>query len=182
MNIDHTEHITSTTSDRNIEKRKGVSRTFVLSTLAGISILVGLILYYWPVSQALEVNNYQSASCTILDKKLETVTTNGGEDAYHPTFTFSFLAKDGKNYTTHGYGLIESSSSDRKAEQALLDSYTVNSSYPCWYDASKPMRAVLNRDLDTIAFAPGTIFVSGGLILIFIAFASRPKPAIPPYK
>jgi hypothetical protein len=176
MSIDHTEHVTSTAGDGTIGKRKGVSRTLVLSALAGISILVGLILYYWPVSQALQVNNYQSASCTILAKKLETVTTNGGEDAYHPTFTFSFLAKDGKNYITHGYGLVESSSSDHKAEQALLDSYNVNSHYPCWYDASNPTRAVLNRDLDTMAFAPGTIFVSGGLILIFIAFASRPKP------
>jgi hypothetical protein len=134
------------------------------------------VLYYWPVSQALLLNNYQSANCTILAKKLETVTTNGGEDAYHPIFTFSVPASDGKTYVTHGYGLVESSSSNRKAEQALLDSYNVNSRYPCWYDASNPTHAVLNRDLDTMAFAPGTIFVSGGLILLFIAFARRSKP------
>lgn len=175
MNIDHKEHITSTASDRNIEQTKGISHTLVLFVLTGISILVGLVLYYWPVSQAWQVNNYQSASCTILAKKLETVTTNGGDDSYHPTFTFSVPAGDGKNYIAHGYGLIDSSSSDRPAEQALLDSYNVHSRYPCWYDANNPAHAVLNRALDTMAFAPGTIFFGGGLILLFIAFASRPK-------
>jgi hypothetical protein len=173
MNIDHKEHITSTASDS--AKKRGISQTLVLSVLAGIGILIGLVLYYWPVSQVLQVNHYQSASCTILSRKLETVTTNGGADAYHPTFTFSVPASDGKNYVAQGYGLINSSSSNRKAEQALLDSYKVDSRYPCWYDASNPTRAVLNRDLDTMAFAPGTIFLSGGLILLFIAFACRPN-------
>jgi hypothetical protein len=177
MTIDHKEQITGKTSDRNSEKRKGISQTLVLSVLAGISILIGFVLYYWPVSQALQVNNYHAASCIILAKKLETVTTNGGADAYHPTFTFSVPATDGKNYIAHGYGLIESSSGDRKAEQALLDSYDVNARYPCWYDAGNPTHAVLNRDLDAMAFAPGTIFLSGGLILLFIAFARRPHAA-----
>jgi hypothetical protein len=173
MTIDHKEQTTSATTDS--EKSKGISQTLVLSALAGISILIGFVLYYWPVSQALQVNDYQSASCTLLAKKLETVTTNGGEDAYHPTFTFSVPARDGKNYVARGYGLIESSSGDRNAEQALLDSYKVNSRYPCWYDAGNPTDAVLNRDLDAMAFAPGTIFLSGGLILLFIAFARRPR-------
>jgi hypothetical protein len=130
-------------------------------------------LYYWPVAQAVQVNNYQSASCTILAKKLVTVTTNGGEDAYHPVITFSVPTNEGKSYIARGYGLVESSSGDRKAEQALLDSYKVNARYPCWYDAGNPAHAVLNRDLDAMAFAPGTIFLLGGLILVFIAFASR---------
>jgi Protein of unknown function (DUF3592) len=172
MSIDHKEQITSTASDS--KQRKGISQTLVLSSLAGISILIGFVFYYWPVSQALQVNNYHTASCTILAKKLETVTTNGGEDAYRPNFTFSVPAPDGKNYIAHGYGLVESSSADRNAEQALLDSYNVNSRYPCWYDASNPTHAVLNRDLDAMAFAPGTIFLSGGLILLFVAFARRP--------
>jgi hypothetical protein len=175
MSIDHKEHITSTASGNNIKKSKGISQTLVLSILASISVLIGIILYYWPISQALQVNSYQSASCTILSKKLETVTTNGGADAYHPTFTFSVPTANGQTSIAHGYGLIASSSADRQAEQALLDSYKVNSRYPCWYDASNPTHAVLNRDLDTMAFAPGTIFVLGGLILLFIAFASRPK-------
>ncbi len=175
MNINHKEHLTNTASDSKIEKKRGISQTLVLSTLAGISILIGIVLYYWPVSQVLLANNYRSASCTILAKKLETVTTNGGADAYHPTLTFSVPASDGKSYIAHGYGLINSSSGDKQAEQALLDSYKVNSRYPCWYDASNPAQAVLNRDLDTMAFAPGTIFLSGGLILLFITFASRPN-------
>ena len=173
MTIDHEAQITSTAS--NSERSKGISQTLVLSVLAGISILFGFVLYYWPISQVWQVNNYHAANCTILTKNLETVTTNGGEDAYHPTFTFSFPATDGKNYTAHGYGLVESSSSDRKAEQALLDSYNVNSRYPCWYDASNPTHAVLHRNLDAMAFAPGTIFLSGGLILLFVAFARRPR-------
>src|SRR5436309_10095663 len=152
MNIDHKEQTTSTNSDRNIDKSKRISQTLVLFGLAGISIIIGLILYYWPVSQVLQVNNYQSASCTILAKKLETVTTNGGDDAYHPTFTFSVPTGDGKNYVAHGYGFVDSSSGDRKAEQALVDSYNVNSRYSCWYDPSNPVHAVLNRGLDTIAF------------------------------
>jgi len=175
MNIDHKDHITSTASDRNVEKRRGIAQTLILSALAGISILIGIVLYYWPVSQVLLVNTYQSASCTILTKKLETVTTNGGADAYHPTLTFSVPASDGRNYIAQGYGLINSSSGDKNAERALLDSYKVNARYPCWYDASNPAHAVLNRNLDTMAFAPGTIFLSGGLILLFIAFAIRPN-------
>ncbi len=171
MTIDHKKQIVNTANDS--ERRKGISQTLVLAVLAGISILIGFVLYYWPVSQALQVNNYHAANCTLLAKKLETVTTNGGEDAYHPNFTFSVPARDGKSYIAHGYGLIASSSSDRKAEQALLDSYNVNSRYPCWYDASNPAHAVLNRDLDAMAFAPGTIFLSGGLILLFVAFARR---------
>lgn len=172
MSIDHKAHLTSTASDS--KKKKGISQTLLLSTLAGISILIGIVLYYWPVSQALQVNSYQSASCTILTKKLETVTTNGGADAYHPTFTFSVPTTDGKTSIAHGYGLIESSSADLQSEQALVDSYKISSRYPCWYNPTNPTQAVLNRDLDTMAFAPGTIFVLGGLILVFIALASRP--------
>ena len=175
MSIEHKGHLSNTVIDSNIKKRKGISQTLILSALASLSILIGITLYYWPISQALQVTNYQSASCTILSKKLETVTTNGGADAYHPNFTFSVPTTNGQNAIAHGYGLIESSSGDRKAEQALLDSYKVNSRYPCWYDTSNPTHAILNRDLDTMAFAPGTIFVLGGLILVFIAFASRPN-------
>jgi hypothetical protein len=178
MNIDHKAHITSTTSNRGIRKRKGRSQTLSLSALAILSIFMGIVFYYWPVSQALQANNYRSASCTILAKKLETVTTNGGADAYHPNLTFSVPASDGHNYTAHGYGLIASSSADLHAEQALLDRYKLNSRYPCWYDASNPTHAVLNRDLDTMAFAPGTIFLLGGLILMFIAIASRPRQSV----
>ena len=175
MTIDHKEQITSMAGDGADKRGRGVSQTLVLFVLAGISMLVGLVLYYWPVSQALQVNNYQSASCTILAKKLVTVTTNGGEDAYHPVFTFSVPASDGKTYVSHGYGLVESSSGNRQAEQALVDSYKVSARYPCWYDAKDPGHAVLNRGLDTMAFAPGTIFLSGGLILLFVGFASRPR-------
>jgi hypothetical protein len=174
MHINHKAHTTSTTNNRNIRKRRGISQTLSLSILAAICIFMGIVFYYWPVSQALQVNSYQSASCTILAKKLETVTTNGGADAYYPNFTFSVPATDGTTYTAHGYGLIASSSADLHAEQAILDRYKLNSRYPCWYDARNPTRAVLNRDLDAMAFAPGTIFVLGGLILIFIAIASRP--------
>jgi hypothetical protein len=170
MSIDHTEHIASTANDQDIEKKnKGLSQTLILSALASICILIGIVLYYWPVSQALLVNSYHSASCTILAKKLETVTTNGGADAYNPNFTFNVPTANGQNYIAHGYGLIDSSSANLPAEQALLDSYKLNSHYPCWYDASNPTHAVLNRDLDTMAFAPGTVFVLGGLILLFIA-------------
>jgi len=177
MRVNHKEHLTNTAGKSNIEKRKGISQTLILSVLASIGILIALALYYWPVSQILQVNNYQSASCTILSKKLETVTTNGGADAYHPHFTFSVPTSDGKTYIVQGYGLISSSSSNKKAEQALLDNYKVDSRYPCWYDASNPTRAVLNRNLDAMAFAPGTIFLSGGLILLFIAFAGRSNPS-----
>lgn len=176
MSIDHKEPGMSTASDGTIGKSRGVSLVFVLSSLAIISILVGLVLYYWPISQALQVNSYQSAHCIILAKKLETVTTNGGDDAYNPNFTFSVPESDGKTYIAHGYGLVASSSGDQQAEQAILDSYKVNSSYPCWYASNDPTHAVLTRALDIMAFAPGTIFLAGGLILLFIAFACRPNP------
>jgi hypothetical protein len=176
MSIEHKEPVMSTASDSNIGKSKGVSRLLVLSSLAIISILIGFVLYYWPIAQALQVNSYQSANCTILAKKLETVTTDGGDDAYNPTFTFSVLGSGGKSYIAHGYGLVASSSANKGAEQAILDSYKVNSSYPCWYPGNDPTHAVLTRALDIMAFAPGTIFVAGGLILLFIAFASRPDP------
>jgi len=176
MSIDHQEPITTTTSDSSIQKSKGITQTLVLSILASISILIGIVLYYLPVTQALQVNSYQSASCTILAKKLETVTTNGGDDVYNPSFTFNVPTADGQTYIAHGYGLIDSSSGNRQAEQALLDSYKLNSHYPCWYEASNPTHAVLNRNLDLMAFAPGTIFTLGGLILLFIALASRPNP------
>ena len=176
MSINHKEPVMSTYSDSSIGKSKGVSLVFVLSALAIISILVGLVLYYLPISQALQVNSYQSANCTILAKKLETVTTNGGDDAYNPNFTFSVPSTDGKTYIAHGYGLVDSSSGNQAAEQAILDSYKVNSSYPCWYASNDPTHAVLTRALDIMAFAPGTVFLVGGLILLFIAFASRPNP------
>lgn len=174
MSVDHKEPITNTASDT--EPRKGITQTLILSTLASICIIIGIALYYLPVTQALQVNSYQSASCTILARKLETVTTNGGDDAYHPTFTFNVPTAGGKNYIAHGYGLVDSSSADRQAEQALLDSYKLNSRYPCWYDASNPAHAVLNRNLDPMSFAPGTVFILGGLILAFIAITSRPSP------
>jgi len=173
MNINHKVDMKDLNNYTALEKRERISHTPVLFALAGISILFGLVLYYWPVAQAVQVNNYQSASCTILAKKLVTVTTNGGEDAYHPVITFSVPVNNGKSYIAHGYGLVESSSGDHKAEQALLDSYKVNARYPCWYNAGDPAHAVLNRDLDAMAFAPGTIFLLGGLILVFIAFTGR---------
>jgi hypothetical protein len=174
MSIEHKKNVASTMSDSSIEKKnKGASRIFVLSAIAVISILFGIFLYYWPISQYLQVNSYQSTHCTILAKKLEKVTTDGGADAYHPHFTFSVPTGNGKSYIARGYGLVASSSANKNAEQAILDSYKVNTSYSCWYAASDPTHAILSRDLDTIAFAPGTIFVAGGLFLLFIAFAIR---------
>lgn len=87
---------------------------------------------------------YRPATCRILGNQL---LESSGEDGatYQPQFEIEFVTEDGRTVRTRGYDTWDVYSSGHDGQQAILDSYEVGKSYPCWYDPGDPSQIVLTR-------------------------------------
>ena len=127
----------------------------------GLFLLTGcgfLVLLMWTLLLDWRANNsYLPNSCVVLDKRLavttkELVVRVNGEGlnetetvpVYHPEIQIRYEV-DGRKYEVWTYDAIARLSTDRAAQQAIVDSFQVGATYPCWYDPSRPDRAILVR-------------------------------------
>jgi hypothetical protein len=121
-------------------------------------------LVWHPIALSEQAAHYQSGHCTISSKTLLAFPGMKGT-TYSPHFTYVVHTIEGKNYKASGYGFVNVSTY-RDDQQTILDSYQVNTEYPCWYDPGQPSHAVLNKD----TFGPLFIsFVMGLFFSILIA-------------
>ncbi len=122
-------------------------------------------MVWQPIALSREGAGYQSARCTILSKTLLSHAGMKGT-AYAPGFTYTVHTTGGGNYQAGGYGLASVASTNKTSQQAIVDSYQVGATYPCWYDPVQPSHAVLNKD----AFGPLLVpFILGLVFSILIA-------------
>ncbi len=159
----------------NERARRVRTRLLVIGAVV-LCMGIGLALCIWPLSLYLQGSHYATGTCTVLTGQLTAVDAEGGDKAYKPLFTYRVHTADGKSYTAQGYGLVNSSSSEKQGEQAILDHFRVGRSYPCWYDPANPQQAVLTRSVDALTFLPGITFIFAGLFIIFLTRTVR-RPA-----
>jgi hypothetical protein len=128
---------------------------FGLFFLAGCAFLV---LLAWALLLDWRANHrYLPNSCVVLDSKLaitmkELVVRVGGDDAietkrvpvYHPEIQIRYEV-DGRKYEVWTYDAVARVSTDRAAQQAIVDGFQLGATYPCWYDPDRPDRAILVR-------------------------------------
>jgi hypothetical protein len=126
---------------------------FGLFFLAGCGFLVlmgGFLLRDWKAN-----NRYLPNSCVVLDGRLALGTTEQvilegdtsrteSRPAYKPELKIQYEV-GGRKYEVWTNGAIGGFSPDRGAQQAIVDSFRVGVSYPCWYDPDSPDRAILVR-------------------------------------
>ena len=159
---------------------QGVRALLIL--LGGIFVLVAVALVIFFVSSISQVQGYQAGQCTITAKQLlqrkqeqkEVYSSNGTTHTrtttttvYQPDFQFMVQTADGRRYAARGYDALESASSDRAGQQAIVDQFSVGKTYPCWYDPARPAQAVLTRQFNRVLFIiPGIFFFVGGMFLI----------------
>lgn len=157
--------------------------------LAGCGLLVVIVWAFllpdWRVN-----NRYIASSCQVLDKKLDSVLLDvpGGpnkgvkkEESYRPALKIRYEAS-GRKIETWAYdgGIIYSP--NRASQQAIIDSFQVGSTYPCWYDRDRPEQAVLVRGHSRGAYL-SLIFPIGLLVVGAVGmwqmrriFTNRPSP------
>ncbi|GHO97729.1 hypothetical protein KSF_077770 [Reticulibacter mediterranei] len=129
-----------------------------------------------------QLQKYVQGQCTITEKHMEselsTQTDNKGRSStttvYRPSFTYQVHAANGRVYTGYNYQYSEMSSSSRGGEQAILDRFQLNGTYPCWYNPASPSEAVLDHSVGVgnwiivgafLAF--GLFFGVAGVIMMF---------------
>lgn len=157
--------------------------------LAGCGLLV-VILWAWLLPDWRVNNRYIASSCQVLDKKLESQLFDvpGGpnkgvkEESYRPALKIQYEAS-GRKIETWAYdgGIIYSP--NRASQQAIIDSFQVGATYPCWYDPDRPDQAVLVRGYNrgaylTLIFSIGLLVVGAvGMWQVRWISTNRPSPA-----
>jgi len=133
---------------------------FGLFFLAGCGSLVmlvwGFLLLDWRAN-----NRYLPNSCVVLDRRLakqmgDPAPEGGrGRPSYHPEIKIRYEV-DGRKYEVWTYDAIFMFYPDQAAQQAIVDSFQVGATYPCWYDPDRPDKAILVRGH---AWAPYVLLV-----------------------
>jgi Protein of unknown function (DUF3592) len=125
---------------------------FFLTGAGFLAVLVWLLLLDWRAN-----HQYVPSSCVVLDRRLAVsmgeqvvhVSPDTGNETrqvpvYHPEIQIRYKV-DGHTYEVWTYDAIARTSTDRAAQQAIVDRFQVGATYPCWYDPDRPDRAILVR-------------------------------------
>ncbi len=166
----------------------GCSSLVVLVGGVGLLWIVGLyLLPDWRASR------YVPNSCLVLDRKVESQVfdvlgpANQGpkkQEAYRPAIKIQYEV-NGRKIEAWTYDASRIYSPDRAAQQAIVDSFQVGSTYPCWYDPDRPDQAVLVRGHSWGAYVflilPIALLTVGGLgiALARTIATSEPRPVAP---
>ncbi len=158
---------------------------FGLFFVAGCGALVMLVgaflLTDWRANY-----RYQPNSCVVLDRRLQVQhDVNIGPrrvpgPSYHPEIRIRYEV-DGRKYELWTYDAVPTWYPDKGGQQAILDSFQVGRTYPCWYDPDRPEKAILVRGH---AWAPFLLlfvplaFMTVGAIGMFNARENREKTAL----
>jgi hypothetical protein len=98
-------------------------------------------------------NRYLPNSCVVLDKRLasgmsdvvvvrDDIHWTEQRPSYRPEIQIQYEV-GGRNVKVWTHDVNARSSTDRVAQQAIVDSFLVGATYPCWYDPDRPEKAVL---------------------------------------
>jgi hypothetical protein len=162
---------------------------FALFFLAGcgfLGLMGGSLLLEWRAN-----NRYLSNSCVVLDGRLAIGTSDHVVEvadgvprteprpSYRPEIKIQYEV-GGRKYEVWTKGSIGGLSSDRAAQQAIVDSFRVGATYPCWYDPDRPDRAILVRGYAWYAhvalIVPIVFLVFGGAGMLLL-WKNRGKTA-----
>lgn len=140
----------------------------VFGGIGGFCLLLGMLLLVMAVGALRQQQRYQAGRCTILSKHLlasYSSQKNGGSPMYEPSFEFTVMTADGRHYHASGYDGSNTSTSGLQSQQAIIDSYAIGQSYPCWYDPANPSQAVLVHHPNWFLFvASAVLLLVGGML------------------
>ena len=109
-----------------------------------IAMIFFTLTYYLLKDQWRIEHKFLQTTCTILDKRLNSYLSKGST-MYSSSFYVSYMAGQ-KAYKRWVPDKVNSgSSSFYNYESGILNSYTKNQQYTCWYDPDVPGVAVLNK-------------------------------------
>src|SRR5690349_8253199 len=135
---------------RFFQGRRFTTLSLIGAAFLGFGLLfVGISGILFLTSGFFQLQKYVQGQCTITEKHMEsylsTQTDSKGRSSttmmYQPSFTYQVHAADGRTYTGYNYQYSEMSSSSRREQQAILDRFQLNSTYPCWYNPASPSEA-----------------------------------------
>jgi len=130
-----------------------------------IFLLVGAVLaavgWFMMLKPELEAGSrFAEGTCTILGKELvskqsrssrpgkRTGGSRRNKTVYRPEFHIRHEVS-GKSYEARTFRIVESSTSDKASQEAILARFEKGKTYPCWYDPADPSRVVLERGVST---------------------------------
>lgn len=122
---------------------------FLIFLVAGIA--VGIVLFY-KVNEGVRIHReYVTGTCEITSAELHTSSDSDGT-TYRPEFEFDVIVpNDPRNrgdegrYHAKGYDGADVSSSGYESNNAIVKSFVVGRTYPCFYDPANPSKAVLKK-------------------------------------
>ena len=109
-------------------------------------IVMGFVIPDWRSN-----NRYVAGSGVVLDKKLDSRLFDeagpngqpaGKRPSYRPNVKIRYEA-GGRTFESWCYDATANHSPDRAGQQAIVDSFRVGATYPCWYDPDRPERVVV---------------------------------------
>jgi hypothetical protein len=147
---------------------------FLLFGLAGTGLTAAFMV--WPVVWARLA--YAETSCVVLDKKLEETRDSEGQPSYkalvHIEYTVAGVPH--RAWTSDAIGIA---TNVRSEHESFLGQFQKGQRYPCWYDPSRPDRAVLS-----LRFSWWGLFVLLPLVFVGIGvgglIANQRSPATRP--
>jgi|GEM_PF-580957 len=144
--------------------------------LAGAGIFYGLMVGMVLPEQRAR-NTFVETECEVVASRMLTLR---GDDSttYRPEFKIRYrtpsFADPAETWT---YRITNVSSSDFRAEEAVLESFPVGGKFPCWYDPDRPRWVVIDRDTGwfpyLMLFLP-LVFLGVGALMIGIGWNSLP--------
>lgn len=159
------------------------SVVFLAGCVALLGIVWGFLLPIWRVN-----NRYIPMTGLVLDKRLDSQMFQvadpdgrGGRQAesYRPEIKVRYEV-NGRKFEVWSYDATGIYSPDRAAQQAIVDSFQVGSTYPCWYDPDRPDRAVLVRGntlgASLFLILPIGLLIVGGVGLLIAWKLSTAQP------
>jgi len=155
----------------------------VFLLIGSIFMLIGLSFLAIVVFQSVQQQGYQAGQCTITAKQLQhevSITTNTNSngngtitsktytrtDVFAPYFEYTVSTGDDHTYKAYGYDGLDTFTSDRAGQQAIVDHYNIGQRYQCWYNPADPTQAILVRQTAWVFY-----LVGGGILLFGLLFA-----------
>jgi hypothetical protein len=141
------------------------SPTFFIFGCALFVMMVYLVVLDFRVN-----NRYLPNSCVVLDRRITSEAVDepdvGRRTAYRPEIKIRYEVA-GRKYEDWTYDAIHRLYNDQAAPKAIVDSFQVGATYPCWYDPDSPDRAILVRGHTWIVYVfliiPVVFLLIGGV-------------------
>jgi hypothetical protein len=119
---------------------------FLMGCASLVMLVWGFLLTDWRAN-----NLYVPSSCVVLDRRLATSSgamhdpeLGQSRPTYHPEIKIRYEV-GGRKFEIWTYDAIFMFYPDQTAQQAIVDSFQVGATYPCWYDPDHPEKAILVR-------------------------------------